>query len=442
MVKFDYVKLKDVLKQYRVTHLVQNDKTYRQVTISQTGDVSYRGQNEGSKIGRKRQFIVDLKNHPNTLLFIRQGVFKGGIGIAPKEVDGCIVTENMPMFDIIQVNPKYLKYYTKSPQFVHDVDNLVPLGTAQKAIHEKQLLELRFPKPNANYQKRIVEQILRVETIHSEIESNINQQLELLREFRKAILQEAIGGKLVPQNPKEEPASELLKKIETEKTKLIKDKKYNKNSDLLPLSNKGMPYNLPEGWVWIKLADLCQKVHYGYTASADYSKKQYKLLRITDIQEDNVNWETVPGCEISPEEAEKYLLEERDILIARTGGTIGKSYIIRNLKVNAVFASYLIRLKPFENAYVEYIKIFLGSKLYWDQLIEKSMGTGQPNVNGVSLSNLKFPLPPLAEQKRIVNKVGQLIAPCDALELEIQGNQNSSRLLMQAVLKEAFEGKM
>src|SRR3989339_1536139 len=118
------VKLKDVLKQYRITHWVE-DKDYKQVTISQTGDVSYRGTNHGSRIGRKRQFIIDLKNHPKTLIFIRQGVYKGGIGICPKEVDGCIVTENMPMFDIVNINPDYLLSFTRSKQFIEQVDKLV-----------------------------------------------------------------------------------------------------------------------------------------------------------------------------------------------------------------------------------------------------------------------------------------------------------------------------
>jgi len=82
------IKLKQVLKQYKNKHMIQNDKTYRQVTISQTGKVSFRGEKHGIKIGRKRQFLIDLKNHPHTLIFIRQGVMKGGIGICPPEVDG------------------------------------------------------------------------------------------------------------------------------------------------------------------------------------------------------------------------------------------------------------------------------------------------------------------------------------------------------------------
>ena len=125
-------------------------------------------------------------------------------------------------------------------------------------------------------------------------------------------------------------------------------------------------------------------------------------------------------------------------MIARTGGTIGKSYLVKNINVKAVFASYLIRAIPFKIINQNYIKIFLGSSLYWEQLFEKSMGTGQPNVNGVALSNLKFPLPPLSEQKRIVEKVDRLMSYCNELEKQVKETQQNSEKLVGAVLKESF----
>lgn len=432
------VKLKEVLKQYRITHWVE-DKHYKQVTISQTGEVSYRGTNHGSKIGRKRQFLIDLKNHPNTLIFIRQGVFKGGIGVCPPEVDGCIVTENMPMFDIVNINPNYLLSYLKSPQFKEDVDKLVPLGTAQKAIHERQLLEVEIPLPSPKEQEEIVRKVKTVSSNVKDLDIINSQNLSFIFSLRQSILQEAVQGKLVPQNKDDEPALELLKKIKAEKDKLIKEGKIRKDKPLPPIAKDEIPYELPKGWEWVRLGDLCERVHYGYTASAIHGNKGVRLLRITDIQNDKVNWVDVPGCHINESEVDKYLLNENDILIARTGGTIGKSYIVKSINVKAVFASYLIRLIPYKIINSDYTKIFLGSLLYWEQLFEKSMGTGQPNVNGVALSNLKFPLPPLSEQKRIVEKVDKLMALCDELEKQVRENQINSEKLMDSVLRESFE---
>jgi type I restriction enzyme S subunit len=103
------VKLSEVLKQYRFEHLVQDDREYGQVTISKHSGVKFRGKKRGKDIGRKRQFIINLGEFPNTLLFVRQGVEDGAIGLAPKEVNGCIVTENMPMFSVENIQPKYLE---------------------------------------------------------------------------------------------------------------------------------------------------------------------------------------------------------------------------------------------------------------------------------------------------------------------------------------------
>ena len=125
-------------------------------------------------------------------------------------------------------------------------------------------------------------------------------------------------------------------------------------------------------------------------------------------------------------------------LLLSTGGTIGKSYIVKNLTVKAVFASYLIRLIPVKSINPMYLKKFLESDLYWQQLFKKSMGTGQPNVNGISLSNLKVPLPPVSEQKRIIERIDELMKFCDELDEKFKENQNYSELLTEVVLKEAF----
>ena len=102
-------------------------------------------------------------------------------------------------------------------------------------------------------------------------------------------------------------------------------------------------------------------------------------------------------------------------MIARTGGRIGKSYIVRNLAERAVFASYLIRVIPLEAVFEEYLKVFLETPLYWEQLKKSSMGTGQPNVNGESLKALILPLPPFTEQHRIVAMCKKMMAMVDVL---------------------------
>ena len=257
---------------------------------------------------------------------------------------------------------------------------------------------------------------------------------ENVAELRKAILQLAVMGKLVPQDPNDPPASELLMQIEAEKKRLVKAGKIKVPNQLLPVSPEGMPYSLPKVWEWCRLEDVTIKIHYGYTASANHDAIGVRLLRITDIQDNSVNWESVPGCDAEKEEVQQYLLGEGDILIARTGGTIGKSYLVQGLNLDAVFASYLIRVIPSTHIDVNYLKRFMESPIYWSQLYAASSGTGQPNVNGTSLSQLIVPLPSPSEQHRIVAKIDQLMSMCDALEQQIDAARATQSALLNAMM--------
>ena len=261
------------------------------------------------------------------------------------------------------------------------------------------------------------------------------QSIEALKQ---TVLQLAVMGKLVPQNPDEKPASVLLEKIAEEKERLVKDKVIKKEKPLPAITDEEKPFELPQGWDWSKLGNCSANIHYGYTASANESLTDYRMLRITDIQNNTVNWENVPGCEITPKQAGNYLLADGDILIARTGGTVGKSYLVQNISVKSVFASYLIRVQKLDALYERYIKVFLESKSYWSQLYEAAMGTGQPNVNGNALKNLVFPVPPLAEQHRIVAKVDELIDICDQLKVKLQQSQETQVQLTDALVDRAL----
>ena len=145
------------------------------------------------------------------------------------------------------------------------------------------------------------------------------------QQLKNAILQEAIQGRLVPQDPNDEPASVLLDRIRKEKQQLVKEGKLKKKDlEKMPISEDEKPFKIPESWEWCRLLTLCKTIHYGYTASAAPTGNS-KLLRITDIQEDKVIWPTVPFCSIKEKDLETYQLHNRDILIARTGGTVGKT---------------------------------------------------------------------------------------------------------------------
>jgi len=234
--------------------------------------------------------------------------------------------------------------------------------------------------------------------------------------LRELVLTLAVQGKMVPQEPNDEPASALLERIRAEKARLVKEGKIRKEKPLADIAEDEKPFVLPARWEWARLGQIASRVQYGYTASADHSVPSPKLLRITDIQNDQVNWASVPGVQAAQQDLSGYFLESGDLLIARTGGTIGKTFLVTSAPVSSVFASYLIRVSPLSGVAPTYLKIFASSAFYWAQLLASSMGTGQPNVNGTALSELVLPIPPLAEQSRIVARVEELMALCDALE--------------------------
>jgi type I restriction enzyme S subunit len=250
--------------------------------------------------------------------------------------------------------------------------------------------------------------------------------------MRELVLELAVQGKLVEQKPADEDAAQLLTAISRERD--ARAAKRRTLEERAPGNGEAHPFEIPSSWTWTQLGNIALQIQYGYTASADPSATEIRMLRITDIQNNRVDWPSVPGCQIEQGEAEKYLLSPNDILIARTGGTIGKSFIVPDAPVKSVFASYLIRVTPPRSLAAQYVKIFLESPLYWMQLRAMSAGTGQPNVNGQALGQLELPLPPLAEQKRIVEKVDELMALCDRLEAQQQERETRHAALARASL--------
>lgn len=343
----------------------------------------------------------------------------GKIGKIPSELDGANLTENADRLVFSHINQDWLIKCLESNVVQTQITNVTTkVGQPKLAIQKIQALLI--PLPPLAEQKRIVakiEELLpKVEEYGKAQEALDKLNKELPERLKKSILQEAISGRLVPQDPNDEPASVLLDKIRKEKAQLVKEGKL-KKKDLIetPITDDEKPFDIPDSWEWVRLSTLTKIIHYGYTASAA-PQGNSKLLRITDIQNDKVNWTTVPFCTIKEKELDAYKLNNRDILIARTGGTVGKTYIVRELSCVSVFASYLIRAVPLNSVYEEFVKLFMGSPFYWSQLTDATTGTGQPNVNGQSLSRLIIPLPPLAEQKRIVAKIEELFAEIDKLK--------------------------
>lgn len=168
---------------------------------------------------------------------------------------------------------------------------------------------------------------------------------------------------------------------------------------------------IPNNWTWVRLLTISNKIQYGlgYPSAKEGNNK---YLRITDIQNNKVDWTSVPFINIKEDE-QQYLLENNDIVFARTGATVGKSYLVFNPPKNATFASYLIRVELTNKKIAKYINYFFKSKQYWNQIIDKSVGSGQPNCNGTKLSSLLIPIPPIKELCNIVDRLDNMLPKID-----------------------------
>ena len=278
--------------------------------------------------------------------------------------------------------------------------------------------------------------------------------------LRQKILDLAIRGKLVPQDPNDEPASALLERIRVEKQQMVKEGKlkpkdikndtvifkaddnlhYEKFSDgTVKCIEDEIPFELPEGWEWTRLGCIIDVIQYGLSNSAE-STGDYRLLRITDIQNGCVNWDTVPFT--STDEPEKYLLHKDDIVFARTGATVGKSFLITDLPYASVYASYLIRIRLINGISANYIYHFFNSYCYWEQVTDKAVGVGQPNCNGTALRELFIPLPSQAEQNRIVPVADNLLKIVDTITSEQESLSELIQTTKSKILDLAIRGKL
>jgi len=202
-----------------------------------------------------------------------------------------------------------------------------------------------------------------------------------------------------------------------------------------------VPFEVPSSWVWTTVNDISKSILYGVSESAK-SEGKYKLLRITDIQNNQVDWGTVPFTDFDEDKVSSYILHDGDIVFARTGATVGKSYLIDGLRQKAIYASYLIRVQTFDLILPEYVKLFFESGYYWGQIELGSVGIGQPNVNGTILGNLNIPLPPLVEQQRIVAEIKKWFALIDQIEQGKTDLQTTIKQTKSKILDLAIHGKL
>ena len=318
---------------------------------------------------------------------------------------------------ILSCNSEYIYYW-----MLYAAETLRNRGYAR---HYTLLKECFIPLPPLQEQVRIVSKIKAILPLVEKYGCEESKRVSLDSAFpnllKKSILQEAIQGKLVPQDPGDEPASVLLERIRAEKQELIaegkikKDKHesvifrrdnshYEKLDGIERCIDDEIPFDIPDSWAWTSVGEVCTNIQYGSSQKSSQTGK-IAVLRMGNLQNGRIVLDKLVYTSDS-KEIEKYPLEYNDLLFNRTNSKelVGKVAIYKS-EIPALYAGYLVRLHPvlIDSDYLNYV---MQSQYYWIYCQNvRSDAIGQSNINAEKLKRFIFPLPPLQEQKRIVNQI-------------------------------------
>ncbi|GCY68659.1 restriction-modification system protein HsdS [Escherichia coli] len=256
--------------------------------------------------------------------------------------------------------------------------------------------------------------------------------------LKQTILQLAVMGKLVPQDPNDEPASELLKRIAQEKAQLVKEGTIKKQKPLPPISDEDKPFELPDGWEWTNLPNLSANFQNGLSSRGSNVGEDTIVIRLADIQNWRISYEDTRALKITKEMKEKYSMSVNDILIIRVNGSsdiVGR-FILNKEQQQSCFCDHFIKMNFLcKNAIdCEYLTIISGSPLIRKKIENLFITTaGQKTVNQTHISSLAIPLPPIKEQIKIVNKINELFGLIEALKASIKTAQQTQLHLADAL---------
>ena len=312
---------------------------------------------------------------------------------------------------------KYFYYYLqyKRPEIEISANG----STNQTFLSLKRTNQWLIPVPPLAEQERIVakiEELLPLVSEYDEVEDRISAlNTEFPDKLRKSILQQAVQGKLTERDPSDEPAIELLDRIRAEKAKLIAEGKIKKEKIIPVISEEDQLFDIPDTWTWTTIADTCTNIQYGTSEKSAPSGK-VAVLRMGNLQGGKIDYSNLVYTS-NDYDIERCHLEYNDLLFNRTNSKelVGKTAIYK-AEIPAIYAGYLIRVTPImiDSDYLNYVMQSHFFKKYC--LAVKTDAIGQSNINAEKLKRFVFPLPPLAEQKRIVACVEELLAACDMLK--------------------------
>lgn len=398
------------------------------------------------------------------------------------QIEGCIHDGWLRISPPVSLNKDYLYNLLSSPFIVSSFKDSAA-GAVVMNLNADKVRETIIAIPPTNEQHRIVAKVDELMTLCDQLEQQTEASIEAhqvlvttlldtltnsadanelmqnwarisehfdtlftteasIDQLKQTILQLAVMGKLVPQDPSDEPAAKLLKRIAEEKAQLVKEKKIKKEKALPPISEDEKPFELPSGWEWCRFGNVFVDLKYGTSKKSDYKMNGSPVLRIPNVVGGRVDLSDLKYSVMTDKELVDYQLQQGDLLLIRSNGSlgiVGRCTVVDNDLVNTVYAGYLVRARILpDTVNSHYVKSVLDSHDVRRQ-IEGPIRTtsGVKNVNSTELSSLLIPVAPACEQLRINEKIIELHAMCDQLKQHLYGNQQTSLQLTDAIVEQA-----
>ncbi|MBS1684408.1 MAG: restriction endonuclease subunit S [Bacteroidetes bacterium] len=436
------VKLGSILKRRKQSIRIEPDHDYKLVTIKlYHKGVILRRIAKGGELG-------------STMSAIRAGDFilsgidarNGAFGIVPNELDGAIVTNDFWCLDPDekQIDKEFLLFLT-STDFFDYICKQSSDGTTQRIrLQKDRFFNYEITLPSIDDQKQILKKLKKCEFDSKAISSELCYQQDIVKQMRQAFLYEAMQGKLTKQNSSDGNAQELLDSIKADKTKSGK-----KEKPLISIKKEEIPFEIPENWVWCRLGELSIHSEAGKSFKCEetpiVAANEWGVIKVSAVSWDKF-LEDQNKCysKTKPEDVTAQI-KLGDFLITRanTSELIGKSVVVKSISKNLLLSDKTIRFKFSDRVSTDFMNLCNNTK--HARVYYAKSGTGSSpsmkNITREHMNNLLIPLPPRAEQERIVKKIDELMKYCDDLERTIIESQAQTAILLQQVLKEALSGE-
>lgn len=439
------VKISDVLTEregrYKVT-----DKALK--GLQRIDKIDFDGNVHLSEKPSKTDMIIV---HPGDLVISGINVHKGAIAVYEGQVPvAATIHYSSYTFDDRKLRVEYFKEYLKSEAFLKVLKDQVP-GGIKTEIKPKHFLPLEIDLPGRKSQNVLLDRFRGIETKRKALTTELAHQRALLKQLRQAILQEAVQGKLteawrgeLPKRVRDDyHASELLKRIRAEKEALVKAGKLRKPKPLPPIKPEEVPFELPKGWVWAQAEELTkpgQTITYGVLKPV-WVDAGVPTVRVKDMVNGEIVLDDIAQC--LPARAMKFrktTLEEGDLLIAKDGATLGKTGFVPPQLAGGNITQHVVRFPIHSLLSRQFIRLVIDAPYGQLKLTTDTKGVALPGVNVGDFRKLPIPVPPLAEQQMIAERVAKMFDRVAAMGQECSLREFATDALLQSVLSEVMGG--